>query len=160
MNRPFSSAVFYISLLLALTLYFYPLRGDAGFWRPQLVLLLVTYWLLTEPHVLGVGFAWLMGLVLDVLAGGVLGQHALALAICAWILQLAGQRIQHFSVWHQAVLVALLAVFHQLVMVVVELVAGRGAERWAMFYPVLPTVVLWPPVALVLNRLYRSDHVQ
>ncbi len=157
MSKPLGSAVFIVSLLLALVLYFSPLRGEAGFWRPQLLLLLVIYWLLTEPHMLGVGFAWLMGLMLDLLTGGLLGQHALALAICAYLLQLVGQRIQHFHIWHQTVLVALLGVVHQLVIVFVALLAGRDAESWAMFYTVLPTVALWPPVALVLNRLYRPD---
>src|SRR5690606_20757644 len=109
MTRPFDSVIFYLSLLVAYTLYFYPLRGDLTYWRPMVVFLVVVFWLLAEPHVLGVGFAWLAGLALDILTGGPLGQNALAMGVSAYLLQLAGQRMKNFSVWHQMIVVVVLA---------------------------------------------------
>ncbi|MCK9469661.1 MAG: rod shape-determining protein MreD, partial [Porticoccaceae bacterium] len=66
------------SLLVAFLLHFWPLRGDWGYWRPMVVFLVVIYWLMREPHQLGLGFAWFTGLALDVLADGILGQRALS----------------------------------------------------------------------------------
>lgn len=143
------------SLLFALLLYFYPLRGDIGQWRPQLVLLVVIYWLFALPHQLGVGFAWLAGIVLDILTAGTLGQHALAMACCAYLLCLAGQRLHHFSVWHQMVVMFILSVLYQLVIIFVNLLAGNGADALFMFYPVVTTTLLWPLVAGLLSRLHR-----
>jgi len=145
-----------ISILLALVFSFVPLRGPAGFWRPLLLMLVVVYWLLAEPHRLGIGFAWLCGLLHDLLTGGIPGQQALALAVCAYVLQLSGQRLRHFSLWHHTVLVALLATLHQLVVVFVNLVLGRDAQHWYMFYAIASTTLLWPLAARLLRRLQRS----
>ncbi len=146
-----------LSLVLALVLYFYPLRGDLGLWRPLLVFLVVMYWLLVEPYRLGIAFAWLCGLGLDILTGGILGQHALALACCAYLLRLAGQRLHHFSIWHQAVLISLLALLYQAVVAFVHLLAGRDVPGAYMVYPVLTTVLLWPLIAGILSRVYTPE---
>lgn len=157
MGRPFASLVFFLSLFMAYLLYFYPLRGELGYWRPMLVFLTVVFWLLAEPHVIGVGFAWLAGILLDILTGGPLGQNALAMGVSAYLLQLAGQRMNNFSVWHQTFVVAVLAVFYQLVAIVVGLMDGRDADNWFMLYPVISTVLLWPVVAIPLWKLYKTD---
>ncbi|MGD9660453.1 MAG: rod shape-determining protein MreD [Porticoccaceae bacterium] len=155
MVRPFSSIVFILSLLIAYSLYFYPLRGEMTYWRPMFVFLVVIFWLQAEPHVLGVGFAWLAGLALDVLSGGALGQHALAMAVIAYLLQLAGQR--NFSLWYQMMVVTALTLFYQLVTIVVSLLAGKAADNWFMLYPVVSTVFLWPFVTMVLWKLYKTE---
>lgn len=157
MSKPVFSFAFMLSLLLAFCLHFSPLRGDLTFWRPLVVFLVVIYWLLREPHQLGLGFAWMVGLLLDILASGIPGQRALAMLLCAYVLQLAGERLQHFSVWHQMVVVAVLAVIYQMVVILVYLVAGHNADTWRMFYPVLTTVPLWPLLAWVLSRAYQQD---
>jgi rod shape-determining protein MreD len=146
-----------VSLLVAYTLHFYPLRGDLAYWRPMLVFLVVIYWLMRQPHQLGLGFAWLAGLALDVLADGILGQRALGLLVCAYLLQLSGERFRHFSLWNQMLVVVPLALIFQLVVIVVSLLAGREGDTWRMFYPVLTTLPLWPLLAGLLNRVYHHD---
>ena len=157
MGRPFNSLVFIVSMFVAYCLYFYPLRGEVTYWRPMFVFLVVVFWLLAEPHVLGVGFAWLAGLALDGLSGGSLGQNALAMGVIAYLLQLAGQRMSNFSLWYQMMVVTVLALFYQMVTIVVSLIAGKAADNWFMLYPVLSTVLLWPFVTLVLWKLYKTD---
>lgn len=157
MTRPFGSVVFYLSLLFSYTLFFYPLRGELSYWRPMFVFITVTFWLIVEPHVLGVGFAWLAGLALDMLAGAPIGQNALAMAITAYLLQLARQRIHNFQIFHQMLVIAVLGMFYQMVAVVVGLVAGKNADSWAMIYPVISSSLLWPLIAIVLWKVYRVD---
>lgn len=157
MTKPVFTLAFILSLLLAFCLHFYPLRGDLSFWRPLPVLLVAIYWLLREPHQLGLGFAWITGLLLDILASGIVGQRALAMLLCAYLLQLAGQRLQHFSVWHQMVLVTVLALIYQMVVILVYLLAGKEADTWMMFYPVLTTVPLWPLLVWMMSRMYQAD---
>lgn len=157
MTKPVFTLAFALSLLIAYTLHFYPLRGDLGYWRPMIVFLVAIYWLLRKPHHLGLGFAWLIGLGLDILSGGILGQRALALLVCAYLLKLAGERLQHFSLWHQLLAVLPLAVIFQLVVIVVYLLAGGNADTWRMFLPILTTVPLWPLLAGLLNRVCQRE---
>jgi rod shape-determining protein MreD len=157
MTRPFGSVIFYLSMIVAYTLFFYPLRGELTHWRPMFVFITVTFWLLVEPHVIGVGFAWLAGFILDLLTGSPLGQNALAMAISAYLLQLVRQRIHNFQIPHQVLVVAVLGLFYQLVAVVVGLMAGKNADSWQMLYPVVSSSVLWPFIAVVLWKIYRTE---
>jgi len=156
-SRPFTSIVFVLSFAFAFLCFFAPLRGGVIYWRPMLVFLTVIFWLLAEPHTLGIGFAWIVGLILDLVSGGVLGEHALALAISAYLLQLAGQRMNNFSVLHQVMVVAGLALFYQLAHIVISLVGGQDADTWRMLYAVISTVVLWPFWAMLLWKFYRPE---
>ena len=72
-----------LSSLLVLLLSVWPMPGWALWLRPELPLLLVVYWILALPFRLGMVYAWLMGLGLDLLTGSLLGQHALALTLVA-----------------------------------------------------------------------------
>ena len=62
-----------------------PLPDWLGPFRPDLALLAVIYWILTSPRIAGLGYAWLAGLVLDVLRGMTLGQHALGFVLVAFV---------------------------------------------------------------------------
>jgi rod shape-determining protein MreD len=79
------------------------------------------------------------------------------MGVCAYLLQRAGQRMKNFSVWNQLLAVAVLALFYQLVSIVVSLIAGKGADNWFMLYPVLSSLVLWPLLAITLWWLYRAE---
>lgn len=145
------------SLLVGLLLYFQPFRGDLTFWRPMWVFIVVMFWLLRDPHRFGIGFAWMIGLILDAVTDGVLGQHAIAMTVCAYFVQQADQRMRHFSVWHHVVVIGLMAVFYQSVIVLISLLLGKPADTWQMLYPVVTTCLLWPPVAGVLAYLYKPE---
>ena len=56
-----------------------PMAGWAAPWRPPWVALVLLYWCFAVPERVGVLAGWGCGLVLDVLVGTLVGQHALAL---------------------------------------------------------------------------------
>ena len=97
-----------LTVLVAILLQMLPLSAAAAHWRPQFVLLTVCYWLFRRPLLHGIGFAWLCGLALDFVIGDLIGRHALVFAVCACILLLLQQRMRHFRLVHQAILVLLL----------------------------------------------------
>jgi len=65
-----------ISLLMSLVLTILPLPAWASWWRPQWVFLVLIFWMLTLPYRVGLGVAWIMGLIVDLLLGTTLGLHA------------------------------------------------------------------------------------
>ena len=65
------------SFLAALALTVLPLPDWVALIRPEWVALVLIYWCMALPGRVGVGFAWITGLLLDVLRAGLLGQHAL-----------------------------------------------------------------------------------
>ncbi|GIX31099.1 MAG: rod shape-determining protein MreD [Porticoccaceae bacterium] len=157
MSRPFLSATFWSTLALAFLLAFWPLRGEAAAWRPLFPFMAVIFWLLVEPEVLDVGFAWLVGLAFDLLGGWVLGQHALALAVCGYLLLSLRAWIANFGFLHLVAVVALLGIVHQLVVATVAALAGRAVPLPEFFYPVITSALLWPAAAALAWRCYRPE---
>ena len=76
--------IIFFTLLIALFLMVMPLPEWIRPFRPEWVTLVVIYWCLALPSRVNIGIAWIMGLIVDVLTGTLLGQHALAMAIVAF----------------------------------------------------------------------------
>ena len=50
-----------------------PLPDSLRFLRPEWVLITLIYWAMAVPRLVGVGFAWVVGLLMDVMMGGAIG---------------------------------------------------------------------------------------
>ncbi len=76
--------------------------------RPDFLALVMLYWCIQEPRYVGVGIAWVLGLVMDVADATVFGQHALAYAVLAYAAEYFRRRVLRFPLWQQAAQVAAL----------------------------------------------------
>ena len=74
-----------LSTFAAFVLQAVPLPSALEILRPPFAVLLVIFWSLTAPRVGGIALGFLTGLAIDVYQGVVLGQHALATALVAYI---------------------------------------------------------------------------
>ena len=84
---------FFISYLLAIV----PFPEWAMDYRPEWVPMVLMYWVMALPYRVGIGSAWVAGIVLDVLEGSVLGLNALGLVVIAYITLNLHQRLRMFS---------------------------------------------------------------
>lgn len=144
-----------VSLLLAAALSLMILPDWIGFARPALVLMVVCYWALMPTRQFGLIAAWCVGLLLDVLYGTALGQHALALLLCTFIVLRLGEFIRSYRVWQQALLLMPIFVFYEFLLFWLDGLSGRNAEplwRWA---PVASSTLLWPALSMLLWRASR-----
>ena len=60
---------FFIAYLLAIV----PFPEWAMNYRPEWVPMVLIYWVMALPYRIGIGSAWIVGLVLDILEGSILG---------------------------------------------------------------------------------------
>lgn len=139
------------SLLGAFVLAIMPLPEWANASRPAWVALVLIYWVIAQPHRVGVISGWLTGLMLDVLAGNVLGQNALALAVIAYTAYVLHMRIRVFPIWQQCLAVLVLVGIYMLVNLMV--MRTVYTPHWTMLYwlPVLVSALMWPWVVIVLD---------
>ncbi|MCU7812927.1 MAG: rod shape-determining protein MreD, partial [Candidatus Thiodiazotropha sp. (ex Notomyrtea botanica)] len=77
--------IIYLTLLMGYFLTLIPLPEWAQTFRPQWVALILIYWCMALPERVGVGLGFIFGLLLDVLTGTLLGQHALGLSVVAFV---------------------------------------------------------------------------
>ncbi len=154
-----SGWVIVMSFVAALMLTIIPMPGWTVTLRPEWVVLVLIYWCLALPQRVGVGTAWIIGLVLDVLQGALLGQHAMSLSIVAFLTLKLHQRVRVFPLWQQALIVLLLVALHQLLMLWVAGISGHASQSWSYWLPSISSMLLWPATFVVLRRVRRHFHV-
>jgi rod shape-determining protein MreD len=98
----------------------------------------------------GLGVAWSLGLVTDAGNGVLLGQHALAYSLLAFLGIWFSRRILWFGSGLQALHVGALLLIAQGVSLLVRVVSGNDFPGWAMFIGPLAGALLWPLVNWLL----------
>lgn len=144
-----------LTFLVALMLTAVPMPDWAVALRPEWVAMAVIYWAMALPDRVGVGVGWVMGLALDVLKGAVLGQHALGLAVAAYLTIKLHQRIRVFPLWQQAISIGAILAIHMLLVLWVYGITGHDAASLAYWGPLITSILLWPWVFLLLRDLRR-----
>ena len=145
---PVRSGTILGSLALALLLNFLPWHNVALV--PDFVALVLAFWCVRQPRLVGLGAGWLLGLLIDVGNGVLLGQHALVYSLLAFAAIALSRRILWFPLWSQALHVAALLLFAQGVAALVRLAAGADFPGWSIAVGPLLGAALWPVVSLVL----------
>ena len=148
--------VILLSLLFAMVLMLLPLPEGMKFLRPNWVLLVLIYWMMALPSRVGIGTAWVIGLLMDVLLGGILGITALVYALIAYLILAFHLQLRQYPLWQQGIWVFLLIFFNQLVLVVKVMGAVNWYEWWL---PAVISTIIWPIIFATLRWFRRSFHV-
>lgn len=141
-----------LSIITAFCFTLLPLPGFAVWFRPEWLLLVIIYWCLTVPHRINVGVAWILGLLLDALHGTLLGEHALAFTLVAYITVKSHRRIRFFPIRQQALTVFGLILLSQFIIYVIQGFIGQAPQTWMFWIPSVTSMLLWPSVFLVLKE--------
>ena len=151
--------VIILSFIIAIMLTAMPLPDWAVNWRPAWVAMVLIYWCLALPDRVGIGIGWLLGLLLDVQQGTVLGQHALGLAVIAYITIISYQRIRVFPLAQQALVVGLYLLVFQFFNMWVRGIMGIPSQHWSIWLPAVTSMLLWPWMFIILRDIRRRNQV-
>jgi rod shape-determining protein MreD len=117
---------------------------------PDFVAMVLVFWCVRQPRLVGLGVAWALGLVSDAGNGVLLGEHALAYSLAAFVSIWLSRRILWFGPALQSLHVALILVMAQATQLVVRVAAGDGFPGWALFVGPLLGAALWPATSWLL----------
>jgi len=149
--RPARPWFILLTLFIAFAGNLLPFSGVAQALKPDFVALVLLYWCIQEPRFVGVGIAWLVGLLMDVGDATYFGQHALAYAVLAYGAEYFRRRVLRFSPWQQAAQVAVLLLLCAAIVLLIRTVGGAPLPRWTYVVPSLVGALLWPLVSVVLQ---------
>ena len=93
LTRHHGGTLILLTFAIAMLLTIIPLSDSFRALRPDWVALTLIFWCLALPYRVSVGSGFVAGLLLDVLTGTLLGQHALALSLIAYVCVRLHQRI-------------------------------------------------------------------
>jgi rod shape-determining protein MreD len=151
--------VIFLSIFIALVLAILPMPETMQSYRLQWTTLVLIYWCLAIPERVGVGFSFLTGIMLDIITGSLLGQHAMSLSIIAFITVKTHQRIRVFPPWQQALFVIALLLLDRMLQVWVDGAIGRPAKDAGFWIAPLLGGVLWPWLFIIMRDIRRRFHV-
>ena len=128
---------------------------------PDFVALVLAFWCVRQPRLVGIGIGWMIGLVADAGNGVLLGQHALAYSLLAFLAIWLSRRILWFGPGLQALHVALLLLVSQGAALLVRLAAGDPFPGWVILVGPLVGAALWPAATwLLLLPQRRTEREQ
>ena len=145
-----------VSIVIALLLGLLPLPGVLQPLRPYWLALIVAYWVLEAPERVGLGFAFAVGVLADLLYGGLLGEQALRLVIMAFILQRFRLRLRFFPLSQQALAIGGLLLNDRIVATALHLTLGEPVLAWNYWWAPLLGMLLWPPLCLLMDALRQG----
>lgn len=148
-----------ISFVVAMFLIILPLPEWLREFRPEWVTLVVIYWCLALPNRVNIGFAWIAGLFVDVLTGTLMGQHALSMAVVAFVTVKLHKQIRVYPLWQQALSVFTMVALGQLLVVWIKGIIGESPQSWLYWAPSVTSAIVWPWVFVVLRSLRRRYKV-
>jgi len=137
-----------LSLLVALLLNLLPTAAWPGI--PDWAVLTLIFWSVRESRLVGMGWGFALGLVMDVADASLLGQHALAYVLAAYIASSLSKRILWFPLGQQALHVLPLLLLVQLIQLGVRM--ATGATFPGITYLAGPFIgaLLWLPLTYAL----------
>lgn len=148
-----------LTMFVALLLTAMPLPEWITNWRPAWVAMVVIYWCMALPQRVSIWTAFILGVLMDVLQGSLLGQHAIGLTIVAFVTVKLHLQIRQHPLYQQSIFVGLLVTFYLCLVVWVNGIIGRPPHSWSFLMPVLTSMLLWPWLFVILRDIRRSAQV-
>lgn len=146
----------YVTFLLAFICMLMPLPLWAEWLKPSWVVLVLLYWVLVMPNRVGLGLAWITGLLLDGVMNIPFGVNAFALVVISYFLIRFNANIRTMFFLPKMAMIFLLLFCYQLILI--YFVAVKGSllfAIWLGFLHALVSVLIWPWLAIILFEFQR-----
>lgn len=119
-------------------------------WAPDFLALGLVFWSIHQPQRVGIGTAFVFGVLMDVHQGSMLGQHALAYTVLSFFAITIHRRLLWFSVPSQAFQVLPLFAAAHAVELAIRMMAGGAFPGFLILLAPGIEALLWPVVSVLL----------
>jgi rod shape-determining protein MreD len=137
-----------VTLLIAFAIALLPLGRHPAL--PDPMALVLVFWSVHQPRRVGIGFAFVFGLLIDVHEGALLGQHALSYTLLSYGAIMVHRRLLWFGLAEQMVQILPLFFAGHLVSLAVRMAAGGMFPGWSLLLAPFFDALLWPFATVLL----------
>ena len=141
-----SAVILFLSVL--------PLGAVLEMYRPLWLLLFVIYLQCSFSNQCSVLLIFSLGLLLDALGAGVLGEQTFALLFTAFIVSGRAQRFRLFSMLQQLFGIAAFSCLYQFILLLIQIVLAYPVSFSNVIIPVGMSVLCWPCLQYLGDRLF------
>ena len=149
-----STLLVYVTALVGLVLSVLPLPRLLSIIWPSLLVLVVLYWSTMTPRAGGMLIGFLAGLILDLLYGSLLGQHAFALSLVTYLAIRLHLITRAKPIFEQAVFVAIALFVYEAALWAIDGFSGLHTGHWTRWVHIVTGAVIWPVIVGLLGRLH------
>jgi rod shape-determining protein MreD len=125
------------------------LVGNAA-WMPDFLALVLAFWCVHQPRLVGIGVAFFLGVASDVHQSALLGQHAMSYTALGFMAIMVHRRLLWFTVPSQAMQVLPLFLVAHALELTVRMMSGALFPGWMILLAPLLEALLWPVVSVFL----------
>ena len=152
--------VIFLTFSIAYLLAVVPFPAWAMSYRPEWVPMVLIYWVMALPYRVGIGWAWVVGLLLDILEGSILGVNALSLVILAYVTLSLHQRMRMFTTFQQSGLMLALIGLNVMICNWLQIITDQTVSSNLIFLMASVTsAIIWPSLFQLLRQIRRSFDV-
>lgn len=145
-----------ISFLVAFCLMIVPISPAWKWIRPDLVTLILIYWVANSANQIGLGFAFIVGILFDLLSGTLVGSMGLTLSIVAFLTMHLRLRLRIYRNWQKFIIIMLLLACSQLIRLWIQMLVGHPPASFLYWLSSPISAALWPVICFFLNPYQRS----
>ncbi|ORF00239.1 rod shape-determining protein MreD [Snodgrassella alvi] len=145
-----------LSLVIALFLDLIPFPQPLAGCLPAFTAMMTLYWSLHRPQNIGIGMAFVLGLLLDVGIGTPFGQHALGLMAAVYLIEQNRHQMLGYSYAYQALTIFGCLMLMTLILVVVHFFSTHQFSGWNLFVSPFISALLWPLLSKFMLYLAYS----
>jgi len=117
---------------------------------PDLLAVVLVFWNVHQPRRVGVGVAFVFGLLVDVHDGALLGQHALAYTLLSFVAITIHRRLLWFGIVEQALQILPVFFAAHLLSLAVRVATGGMFPGWTLLLAPVFEALLWPIATVLL----------
>ena len=141
------------SFLAGVLLTLMPLPEALIWWRPEWLLILLVFWVLNQPSIVGIWTAFILGLLLDLMMNTRFGVYPVSMVTVAWLARFAARRMRNLSLLNTSGVVAVLVALALAMRAGLELLLPGSRPLTADYWlPVISSALCWPLVMAALQR--------
>jgi rod shape-determining protein MreD len=144
-----------LTLVIALVLTLLPMPGWTVWLRPAWVLMVLIYWAMITPYRVSVGVAWMTGLVVDLLNGTLLGEHALAFTVVIYFVSRMYIRLRMHPMLQQGLNVLVFVLLYQFILYCIQGFIGQLPVSNLYWLSSITSMLLWPWLFVLMRDCRR-----
>ena len=152
---PVKTSFIVLTFAIAFLLNLLPWSGFGLLIRPDFVALTLLYWCIHWPRKVSFGTAWGTGLLLDVADATLLGEHAFAYSLLAYLAIMLRRRLLLFGLREQVWHILPVLLITQLAILLIKVYSGANFIGWGYFLSSVTGSLLWPALSALLSILLR-----
>ena len=143
------------SLIFAMCLRIAPLPENLALLNPDWVLLILVYWSLVIPEHVGLSYAWIFGILTDVLMGRLFGQYALSYSLVVYMVLIWHRQLRQFPQFQQSGFIFFSLLMSQSLLFWFENLKNPAHLHGSFWLPVLTGTLCWTLIYRIMQYVQR-----